>query len=83
MRVATFFLALGLVGAVGIRPATAEPAAATWDPAKTWAVLIGVLEWDDPSLASFPKEGRVDRVLERTLLARGVPRAQVTTMCGQ
>lgn len=80
MRVVTYLLVLvlGLAGVVGDRPATAEPAAATWDPAKTWAVLIGVLEWDDPSLASFPKEGRVDRVLERTLLARGVPRAQVT-----
>ncbi|MBL9087682.1 MAG: caspase family protein [Planctomycetia bacterium] len=80
MRVATFFLvlAIGLGAAVGVRPADAEPAAPAWDPATTWAVLIGVLEWQDPALASFPKEGRVDRVLERTLLERGVPRAQVT-----
>lgn len=80
MRVATFFLVLvlGLADAVSVRPASAEPAPATWDPAKTWAVLIGVLEWQDPSLASFPKEGRQDRVLERTLLERGVPRTQVT-----
>jgi hypothetical protein len=67
-----------LVCVLAPRPASAADPVAAWDPAKTWAVLIGVLEWDDPSLASFPKEGRQDRVLERTLLARGVPQTQVT-----
>lgn len=52
-----------------------EPAA--WDPARTHALLVGVLEWKDPSLASFPKDGRQDRVLERTLKARGVPEKNV------
>lgn len=67
-----------LVCVLAPRPASAADPVGAWDPAKTWAVLIGVLEWQDPSLASFPKEGRQDRVLERTLLERGVPRTQVT-----
>jgi hypothetical protein len=57
----------------GSRAAAAPPEAPpAWDPATTWAVLIGVLEWENPGFAPFPKEARVDRALEKTLLARGV-----------
>ncbi len=78
MRRMAFLLGTWLVCVnVGSPAKGAEPAEA-WDPGTTWAVLIGVLEWDDPSLAHFPKEGRIDRVFERTLLARGVPRRQLT-----
>ncbi len=66
-------LVLGLLGAA----TDAEEAAPAWEPARTWALLIGVLEWESPSLSPFPKPGRVDRALEAALLARGVPRAQL------
>jgi hypothetical protein len=58
-------------------PARADEAAARWEPEKTWALMVGVLEWKDASLAPFPKENRWDRALERLLLANGVPRANV------
>ena len=69
-------LLLALAGAAR-GTAAAEPPPA-WEPGKTWALLIGVLEWEKPGLASFPKPGRQDRVLEKTLRARGVPDTQVT-----
>jgi hypothetical protein len=50
----------------------------SWDPARTHALLVGVLEWADPALAPFPKPGRVDRRLEAVLLRRGVPRENLT-----
>ncbi len=49
-----------------------------WDPKRTHALLVGVLEWRDPGLSAFPKEGRVDRILERQLVAAGVPAGNIT-----
>lgn len=49
-----------------------------WNATTTRALMIGVLEWEKPGLAPFPKAGRVDRVLERTLVERGVPADHVT-----
>jgi hypothetical protein len=69
---------LAATGAGSVRRALAAEPAATWDPATTWALLVGVLEWKNPGLGSFPQGGRVDRVLEKTLLARGVPKDHVT-----
>jgi hypothetical protein len=69
-------LAVGLVGVNRAHVRAAEPAA--WEPATTWALLVGVLSWQDPKLSTFPTKGRVDRVLEQALLDRGVPRDHVT-----
>ncbi len=69
------FLTLGAFRE-GARVEGAE--AAAWEPSKTWALLIGVLEWETPSLTTFPKPGRVDRILEAALYERGVPRDHVT-----
>lgn len=52
-------------------------AAAHWEPAKTYALLVGVLEWKHQDLAPFPKERRQDRVLEARLKANGVPAGNV------
>jgi hypothetical protein len=84
---------LGMLGMVALLGCQVVPAAATmarpvaamaqsqagpaFQPAKTYALLIGILEWRDPDLEPFPKENRQDRALERTLLARGVPRDQI------
>lgn len=56
------------------RPASGAPPppAPAWEPGRTSAVLIGVLEWANPGFAPFPKEGRVDARLAETLTARGV-----------
>lgn len=50
------------------------------DPSKTWAVLAGVLEWEDPGLSPFPKQDRKDQELFDTLGKLGVPAAQRTLL---
>ena len=65
-----------LLLAIVVRPVAAAPAAA-WEPEKTYALLVGILEWQDSDLASFPKKDRRDRELQQTLEAAGVPRANV------
>jgi hypothetical protein len=47
-----------------------------FEPTKTWAVIAGVLEWEDPELSPFPKENRKDEALFETLGAMGVPESQ-------
>jgi len=47
-----------------------------WDPATTWSVTAGVLSWKDKDLDSFSTYGRKDKLLDKTLGARGVPEAQ-------
>src|SRR5262245_30602044 len=54
----------------------AVPAAAEeLDPAKVYAVVAGVLRWQDAkSLSPFSARHRKDRELHELLLARGVPK---------
>ncbi|MCE9584978.1 MAG: caspase family protein, partial [Planctomycetes bacterium] len=65
MRIAT--LALLTLAAT----ASADPG--KWEPEKTYALMAGVLEWQDKNLPPFPKENRADRALEATLKKAGVP----------
>lgn len=44
-----------------------------WDPAATWSVTAGVLRWKDKELDDFSTYGRKDKLLDKTLDARGVP----------
>lgn len=49
-----------------------------WNPQRTWALMVGLVEWKDPdSFASFPQEGRQDDVLVQLLRDRGVPSNQL------
>jgi hypothetical protein len=49
-----------------------------WEPGKTWALVIGTLEWEDKeSFASFPKKDRRDEALVEVMKKRGVPAAQI------
>ncbi|MBX3438932.1 MAG: caspase family protein, partial [Planctomycetaceae bacterium] len=43
------------------------------DPANTYGVMVGILEWADPATTTFSKADRQDRVLYQTLVRRGVP----------
>jgi hypothetical protein len=45
----------------------------SWEPEKTHALIVGVLEWQDEGLVPYPKENRQDRALEAQLIADGVP----------
>ena len=54
------------------------PTQTDWQPAKTWAVVVGVLEWqDEESFAPFPKKNRRDALLVEALKSRGVPEKQI------
>jgi len=48
--------------------------AANFNPRDTYGVIVGVLEWSDPSLSPFTKADRQDRVLYQTFRRRGVPK---------
>jgi hypothetical protein len=65
-----FVIALGVF--LALAPLRAS-AASAWHPKQTYALLIGLLEWQDKDLDSFPKENRQDRALEKALKAGGVP----------
>jgi len=61
--------------------AVASPPAPTMEPARTWALSIGVLRFARRDLFdSFPTEGRQDDVLCDALIARGVPAAQLARL---
>jgi len=49
-----------------------------WEPARTWAFIVGLLEWKHDDIYSpFPKEDRRDDQLVRLLKERGVPERQI------
>lgn len=52
--------------------------AESWNPAKTRALVLGVLVWDDPGLATWPDKGRSDAVLVEVLKSRGVKADKLT-----
>src|SRR5436190_3938267 len=43
-----------------------------WEPAKTHAVIVGVLEWKS-GLTPYPKRHRKDQELRNVLVSRGTP----------
>ena len=51
-------------------PANAED----WDFKSTQGLVVGVLQWQDPSLSPFSDHLRKDRELQEVLIRRGVPR---------
>lgn len=52
----------------------------TLQPEKTWAVIVGVLEWKNTSLASYSKQNRRDQGLYDQLASMGVPKANMTLL---
>ena len=49
-----------------------------WEPAKTWVMAVGVLEWNASDLyCSFPKAGRRDAALVQFFRDQGVPDSQI------
>ncbi len=54
----------------------------SWNPKNTHALFVGVLEWMDEDLTTYPKENRQDRVLEAQLVADGVPEENIVFLEG-
>lgn len=66
----------GPTAAASIAPPTSAPRELL--PAdQTYAVVSGVLSWDDPGLAAFAPRSRKDRELAGVLKRRGVPAGRV------
>ncbi|HRE89306.1 MAG TPA: caspase family protein [Myxococcota bacterium] len=65
---------------LALSASSARAEAERLEPSKTWAVVAGVLEWEDPGLSPFPKQERKDQELFDTLGQFGVPAAQRTLL---
>jgi Caspase domain len=73
-RLAVLFL---LVLGLAFVPAARASEADGWEPAKTWVVAVGVLEWQSKNFAPFPKTDRKDAELVELFKKKGVPAEQV------
>ena len=56
------------------------PKKTAWDPATTYAVIVGVIAFQDPSIPTFSDRHRKDRELSDLLVKRGVPADHVVTL---
>jgi len=52
-----------------------------WQPTKTVAVIVGILEWDDSELTSYPILNREDKKFYELLKSKGVPESQIIFLC--
>ncbi len=73
VRFASLVLALALLS-LGNRLSAGE-----WKPDKTYAIIIGVLEWD-ADLTAYPKLNRKDEALRNALVERGTPAKNITML---
>lgn len=48
--------------------------AESWDPASTYAIVVGVLKFQSPKISGFSSKHRKDDELAKLLLSRGVPK---------
>jgi hypothetical protein len=70
-----YLLLLGLAGLnLGNRLSAGE-----WKPDKTFALIIGVLEWES-DLTDYPKLNRKDEALRNQLVERGTPPKNITML---
>ncbi len=66
------------IALIVLSASSATFAAETWNPKRTWAFFVCLVEWQDKkTFSSFPKNIRKDTVLRDTLKARGVPDEQI------
>jgi caspase domain-containing protein len=53
---------------------------ASFEPARTHAVIVGVLRWQSPAISTFSSENRKDQQLYDTLAERGVPKENMALL---
>lgn len=70
------FAMLGLAVVLFAIASPSRAAPPTWDPARTYAVVAGLVTWSDPELAPFSARHRKDKELFDVLGERGVPPEQ-------
>lgn len=70
-------LFISTLGGAAAQAAGREPSR-SWEPARTWVVAVGILEWQhSDSWDSFPKAGRRDAELVEFFRQAGVPQEQI------
>jgi hypothetical protein len=75
MRIVVLLIVLGVI----VSP-TATWAADKLQPTNTYAVIVGVLTWEEKSLTKYSAERRQDVVLHQQLRALGVPAENMTLL---
>ena len=73
-----FFDAASAKASGGSVPPRVAPS--RFEPKRTFALIVGVLSFQDPSVGSFATRNRKDQELHDVLIERGVPRSQVTLL---
>ena len=53
---------------------------ASFEPARTHAIIVGVLRWQSPAISTFSSENRKDQQLYYTLAERGVPKENMALL---
>jgi arylsulfatase A-like enzyme len=71
-----------ILGFLSLVAFTTSLGADEWEPQKTHALIVGVLEWKN-GLSPFPKRNRKDKELRDLLIQRGTPAENVTLLLGQ
>ncbi|SVB74619.1 uncharacterized protein METZ01_LOCUS227473, partial [marine metagenome] len=74
--------AIFLLGSMPLVAFTISLGADEWEPKKTHAVIVGVLEWKN-GLTPFSKRNRKDQELRNLLIKRGTPAENVTMLLDQ
>ncbi len=74
--------AIFLLGSMPLVAFTISLGADEWEPKKTHAVIVGVLEWKN-GLTPFSKRNRKDQELRDLLIKRGTPAENVTMLLDQ
>ncbi len=74
----------GFAVLLGFMPLIASTSlgAEEWEPKKTHALIVGVLEWKN-GFSPFPKRDRKDKELRDLLIKRGTPAENVTMLLDQ
>src|SRR5260370_179246 len=71
MKRLAFALAALIVCARPLSAAAPPRVAETWEPAKTYGVIVGVLQWEKGALSPFSTQKRKDQELSELLVKRG------------
>ena len=72
-------LLMVVLGGCVLLPGQASDAIDSWDPANTYAVIIGVTRFES-DLTKYPRRHRKDRELRDLLIQRGTPPKQISLL---
>lgn len=71
------FLAMFCCFAFGVDGVRAEQESNSWEPGRTWVFVVGIIEWENPNIGSFPQANRQDAAFVNVLKERGVDESRI------